>query len=164
MRTLLLLGAGYLAGSLTLQGAGSVPLVASRAMVVSQEARASEVGLAVMKEGGNAVDAAVATAFALAVTHPAAGNLGGGGFLVYRPKLGKPVAYDFREVAPGRLESEPWLVAGGYDPGRHHDGHGAVGVPGSVAGLYLAWQEQGGVPWAGFLQIGMAHDRTPVTQ
>ena len=71
-------------------------------MVVSQEAVASRVGSEAIRDGGNAVDAAVATAFALAVTHPAAGNIGGGGFLLYRPAAGEPAAYDFREVAPRR--------------------------------------------------------------
>ena len=82
--------------------ASSQPIRARQAMVVSQDQLASEVGAEVMREGGNAIDAAVATAFALAVTYPAAGNIGGGGFLVYRPATGEPVAYDFREMAPSR--------------------------------------------------------------
>jgi prepilin-type N-terminal cleavage/methylation domain-containing protein len=76
--------------------ASSKPVVASKGMVVAQERIAAQVGCRVLREGGNAVDAAVATAFALAVTHPAAGNIGGGGFLLYRGSNGETVAYDFR--------------------------------------------------------------------
>jgi len=155
---------GLLALALTLipviVTAGSVPICGTKAVVVSQETRASQAGLEVMREGGNAVDAVVATAFVLAVTHPAAGNIGGGGFLVYRPATGSPVAYDFRETAPTGLESPPWLVDGNYDRDRHHEGHGAVGVPGTVAGLYLAWKEQGTLPWSRLVKpaITMAYD------
>jgi gamma-glutamyltranspeptidase/glutathione hydrolase len=116
-------------------------------MVVSQSDIASRVGVEVLKEGGTAVDAAVATAFALAVTHPTAGNIGGGGFLVYRPVKGDPVAYDFREVGPTGSHPEMWLEDGEYSFQRHHMSHLSVGVPGTVAGLYLAWQEAGSLPW-----------------
>src|SRR5687767_12770606 len=75
------------------------PYRARHGMVVSQDKIASQVGADVLAEGGGAVDAAVATAFALAVTHPAAGNVGGGGFLMYRPRAGAAAAYDFREMA-----------------------------------------------------------------
>ncbi len=125
----------------------SRPIRAGRAMVVSQDAIASAVGVEVMRGGGNAVDAAVATALALAVTYPTAGNLGGGGFLVYRPAEGDPVAYDFRETAPGRSSPTMFLRDGEYDPVLHHNSHLAVGVPGTVAGLHLAWTEQGTLPW-----------------
>ncbi len=147
MRLMQVLVVWMLLGCCWVWGVGSESQVAKRAMVVSQERRASVVGMEVMREGGNAVDAAVATALALAVVHPPAGNVGGGGFLVYRSGEGEVVAYDFREVAPLGLETEPWLVEGEYDEDRHHEGHGAVGVPGSVAGLYLAWQERGRLPW-----------------
>ena len=96
---------------------------------------------------GVAVDAAVATAFALAVTHPTAGNIGGGGFLVSRPAKGEPVAYDFREVAPNAAYPEMWLVDGEYSFQKHHMSYAAVGVPGTVAGLHLAWQAEGRLPW-----------------
>ena len=125
----------------------SQPIRAGRAMVVSQDAIASAVGAEVMREGGNAVDAAVAAALALAVTYPTAGNIGGGGFLVYRPAEGDPVAYDFRETAPGRSSPTMFLREGEYDPVLHHNSHLAVGVPGTVAGLHLAWTEQGTLPW-----------------
>ncbi len=116
-------------------------------MVVAAEAQAATVGLEVLKDGGTAVDAAVATAFALAVTHPAAGNIGGGGFLVFRPNRGEPAAYDFREVAPADAHPDVFLLDGEYDPDRHHHSHVAVGVPGTVAGLHLAWSDAGTLPW-----------------
>ncbi len=120
-------------------------------MVVSANAASSAVGVAIMKRGGNAIDAAVAVAFSLAVTHPTAGNIGGGGFLVYQGSEGSPVAYDFRETAPGASHPEMWLVDGQYSYERHHLSHLSVGVPGTVAGLYLAWQDAGSLPWADLL-------------
>src|SRR5262245_10991251 len=82
------------------RGGGARPGGAKNGMVASQNFLASQVGVEVLWDGGNAVDAAIATAFALAVTHPAAGNIGGGGFLLYRPVKGEAVTYDFRETAP----------------------------------------------------------------
>ena len=121
---------------------------ARHGMVVSQSAIASDVGAEVLRDGGNAVDAAVATAFALAVTHPTAGNIGGGGFLVWRPASGAPLAYDFREKAPAAASPDMWLDENGeYSFQIHHLSHKAVGVPGTVAGLRLAWEEQGTLPW-----------------
>jgi len=119
----------------------------TNACVVSQDKIASQVGADVLRQGGNAIDAAVATAFALAVTHPAAGNLGGGGFLVFRSARGDAVAYDFRETAPARAHANMWLRDGKYDPALHHDSHLAAGVPGTVAGLHLAWRAHGSRPW-----------------
>lgn len=122
---------------------------ARQGMVVSANAIASRVGRDVLAEGGSAVDAAVATAFALAVVHPAAGNIGGGGFLVYRAPDGAAAAYDFRETAPASAHPEMWLDdEGRYDARRHHNSHKAVGVPGTVAGLHLAWREAGSLEWA----------------
>jgi gamma-glutamyltranspeptidase / glutathione hydrolase len=132
--------------SLTLQ-AGSSPARAKLGMVITQSDIASQIGFNVIKDGGNAIDAAVATAFALAVTHPAAGNIGGGGFIVYRPTTGEPVSYDFREVGPARSSPEMWLKDGKYDFETHHNSHVSVGVPGTVAGLHMAWKEQGSKPW-----------------
>jgi gamma-glutamyltranspeptidase/glutathione hydrolase len=138
----------------------STPVRAKRGMVVSQESRASEVGAQVLRDGGNAVDAAVATAFALAVTHPAAGNIGGGGFLVYRPAAGDPTTYDFREMAPARASPSMFMPNGAYDAALHHDSHLAVGVPGTVAGLHLAWTRHGRLPWRRVLApaIALARD------
>jgi gamma-glutamyltranspeptidase/glutathione hydrolase len=130
----------------------NAPTLANKGMVVSANALSSEIGIEIMKKGGNAIDAAVATAFALAVTHPVAGNIGGGGFLVYRPSQGEPVTYDFREIAPAAAFPEMWLVDGKYSFEKHHNSYWSVGVPGTVAGLYLAWQDHGNLPWKQLVQ------------
>ena len=151
--------AALVLSSLTIQ-AGSTPQRAKLGMVITQSDIASQIGFQVIKSGGNAIDAAVATAFALAVTHPAAGNIGGGGFIVYRPATGEPVAFDFREVGPSRSSPEMWLKDGKYDAELHHNSHLAVGVPGTVAGLHLAWKEAGSKPWKELVQpaIVLARD------
>jgi gamma-glutamyltranspeptidase/glutathione hydrolase len=146
--------------------AGNAPSRAKHGMVISQSDLASLVGVEVMKAGGNAVDAAVATAFALAVTHPAAGNIGGGGFLVFRPETGEPVAYDFREMAPARAHPKMWLDdEGEYSYEKHHESHLSVGVPGTVAGLHLAWKEHGKLPWERLVEpaIRLAREGFAVT-
>ena len=135
--------------------AGAAATYAKQGMVVSQNRIASAVGVAVLRDGGSAVDAAIATAFALAVTHPAAGNIGGGGFLVHREADGTAVAFDFRELAPANSTVDMWLVDGKYDRLRHHRSHLAVGVPGTVAGLHLAWTKQGRLPWARLVRPSM---------
>jgi gamma-glutamyltranspeptidase / glutathione hydrolase len=147
------------AATLTLQ-AGSAPQRARLGMVITQSDIASQIGFKVIQGGGNAIDAAVATAFALAVTHPTAGNIGGGGFIVFRPATGEPMSYDFREVGPSRSSPEMWLKDGKYDYETHHNSHLAVGVPGTVAGLHLAWKEQGSKPWKELMQpaIVLARD------
>jgi len=132
--------------------AGSVPVRARNGMVVSQNAIASQVGTEILMMGGNAVDAAVATAFALAVVHPAAGNIGGGGFLLVRPAQGKAAVYDFREMAPKAASPTMFLVDGKYSEARHHDSHVSVGIPGTVAGLQAAWADYGRLPWKTLLQ------------
>ena len=139
------------------------PVRARQAMVVSQDDIASQVGAEIMRDGGNAIDAAVATAFALAVTYPTAGNIGGGGFLVYRPTEGDPVAYDFRETAPGRSFPTMFMKSGEYDRVLHHDSHRAVGVPGTVAGLHLAWSEHGSLPWQRLVEPAVALARNGFT-
>lgn len=145
-RALLLLFSFVAVSSLGLQ-AGNAPVRAKTGLVITQSDIASEIGFQVIQRGGNAVDAAVATAFAMAVTHPTAGNIGGGGFLVYRPASGEPTTFDFREKAPAAAHPEMWLVNGKYDPELHHNSHRAVGVPGTVAGLHMAWKAHGSKPW-----------------
>jgi gamma-glutamyltranspeptidase/glutathione hydrolase len=140
--------------------AASVPNRARNAMVSSQNAIASQIGLEVILAGGNAVDAAVATAFALAVVHPEAGNIGGGGFLLTRAKDGSAAVYDFREQAPAAASATMFLNDGQYDRERHHQSALSVGVPGTVAGLYRAWMDAGRVPWKELLRpsIGLARE------
>jgi gamma-glutamyltranspeptidase/glutathione hydrolase len=144
-RTFLIIAA-VVVSSLSIQ-AGSAPFRAKLGMVVSQSDIASQVGFQVIRDGGNAVDAAVATAFALAVTHPTAGNIGGGGFMVFRSAAGEATTFDFRETAPAGSNPIMWLVDGKYDSQLHHNSHRAVGVPGTVAGFHLAWQKLGSKPW-----------------
>src|SRR5436305_13264092 len=98
-------------------------------VVVSVSAPGSEAGLAILKQGGNAVDAAVATAFALAVTHPAAGNIGGGGFMLVSPSNGKPTVFDYRETAPAAATKT--MFKKGDSPYTHK----VVGTPGTVRGM-----------------------------
>ena len=147
-------------------GANSSPLRARYGMVVSQEETASNVGADVLRDGGTAIDATVATAFALAVTHPTAGNIGGGGFIVYRPAAGEPVAYDFREMAPAKSHPTMFMKDGKYDFDLHHNSHVSVGVPGTVAGLHMAWKEQGKLPWRRLIEpaIRLARDGFPITE
>src|SRR5512144_2602438 len=121
--------------------AQSQPVRARSGMVVSQNEIASAIGRDVLKDGGTAVDAAVATAFALAVVHPTAGNIGGGGLMLFRPATGTPIAYDFREMAPAKASATMFLKDGKYDSNLHHNSYLSVGVPGTVAGLYAAWKD-----------------------
>jgi gamma-glutamyltranspeptidase / glutathione hydrolase len=136
--------------------AAAVPVRTRNGMVVSANAIAAQAGAAMLEAGGNAVDAAVATAFALAVVQPAAGNIGGGGFLLYRPARGEPVVYDFRETAPAAATATMFLKDGRYDEARHHESPLAVGVPGTVAGLHLAWRQGGRLPWERLLEPAVA--------
>ena len=122
-------------------------------MVSSQQWIASQVGADVLSSGGNAVDAAIATGFALAVTHPTAGNIGGGGFMVIRFPNGQSTAIDFREKAPLASDPEMWLDENGeYSSGVHHRSHKAVGVPGTVAGFDKAHRLYGAAAWADLVQ------------
>ena len=116
-------------------------------MVASRSAIASQVGLDIMRAGGNAIDAAVATGFALAVTYPAAGNLGGGGFMVIRLSDGRVVTNDHRERAPAGAQRDMYLDAkGNVVPGLSTKSHLASGVPGSVAGMLDALEKYGTLP------------------
>ncbi len=128
---------------------------ADSAMVVSASPFASNAGLAVLKSGGNAVDAAVAVAMTLAVTYPAAGNIGGGGFMVARI-AGKNIALDFRETAPRAATRDMYLAPNGDATDKSVTGALAAGVPGSVAGLYEAHRKYGSKPWAELLQTAIA--------
>jgi gamma-glutamyltranspeptidase/glutathione hydrolase len=110
-------------------------------VVVSVSAPASEAGLAVLKEGGNAVDAAVTAAFALAVTHPAAGNVGGGGFMVVHPPQGEPTVVEYRETAPAAATRTM------FKKDESLFSHRVVGVPGTVRGMELAHRRFGKLPW-----------------
>ena len=114
----------------------------TKGMVVTDNRAATEVGAAILASGGNAADAAVATAFALAVTYPPAGNIGGGGFAVTR--MGTEVrALDFRETAPRAATRDMYLSADGKPKPDAREGIKSVGVPGSVAGLWELYQKQG---------------------
>jgi gamma-glutamyltranspeptidase/glutathione hydrolase len=139
-------------------------------LVATEEERATRVGVDVLEAGGNAIDAAVATAFALAVTHPVAGNIGGGGFAVVRLPDGKVVALDFRETAPAAATADMYIdkkaakgaapAAKPPMPGPSLIGHRASGVPGSVAGLWALHKKYGSKPWADLLApaITLARD------
>lgn len=128
-------------------------LVADKAMVVSAHPEASRIGIEILKKGGNAFDAAVATQFALAVALPVAGNIGGGGFLVYRDKDGQVGSLDYREKAPA-LSSERMYqdTEGNVIPELSTATHLASGVPGTVDGMYAVHQKFGSLPWADLVQ------------
>ena len=125
------------------------PVVARHGMVASTSEIASRVGADIMKKGGNAVDAAVAVALAMAVTWPAAGNLGGGGFMLIRMADGTSEAIDYRERAPLAASRGMYLDAGGnVIKGASTDGYKAIGVPGTVAGLMLVHKRHGTLKWS----------------
>lgn len=127
---------------------GRYPVYAKQGMVVSSSMPASEIGRDVLMAGGNAIDAAVATAFALAVTYPGAGNIGGGGFMVYVPKSGEATTIDFREKAPLAATEKMFMdQSGKLIPQSNLEGILAPGTPGTVAGLFLAHQKYGRLPW-----------------
>jgi gamma-glutamyltranspeptidase/glutathione hydrolase len=120
------------------------PVHAQHAIVVSVHELASHIGVEIMQAGGNAVDAAVATGFALAVVHPAAGNIGGGGFMLIRMADGKTHFLDYREMAPAAATRDMYLDGqGNVIPGASGIGYKAIGVPGSVAGMVYAEQKYG---------------------
>lgn len=124
----------------------------SRAAIAGPHPLATATGLAVLQRGGNAIDAAVAMQFAMAVVYPRAGNLGGGGFLLYRPASGPTAALDFRERAPAAAHRDMYLDSlGAVIPGLSTRGHLAVGVPGTVAGIGAMHQRYGILPWSELL-------------
>ncbi|MBA9075643.1 gamma-glutamyltransferase [Rufibacter quisquiliarum] len=127
--------------------------VGANGMVVSAHPEATRIGLEILKKGGNAYDAAVATGFALAVAFPVAGNIGGGGFLVYRKHNGEIGALDYREKAPAAATRDMYLDAqGNVRPDASTLGHLAVGVPGAVDGLFTMHQKLGSLSWAEVVQ------------
>src|SRR5215471_7453744 len=141
---LLISGLAIVAAGSSAWSEGLRPVHAKRAMVVSVHQEASKVGAEILRQGGNAVDAAVATGFALAVVHPAAGNIGGGGFMLLRKANGELHFLDFREKAPKAASRDMYLDAqGNVIPKASLIGYKAIGVPGSVAGLVYAEQHWG---------------------
>src|SRR5882724_6414385 len=123
------------------------PVAGEHAMVVTSHPLASDVGVEILRHGGNAVDAAVAVAFALAVVHPVAGNLGGGGFMLVRTHDDTVRALDFREAAPSGATRSMYVDSAGNVLASSVTGHRSVGVPGSVAGLFEAHRRFGHLPW-----------------
>ncbi len=145
---------------------GRTPLRVKNGIVTSASKIASEAGVAALKQGGNAVDAAIATAFALAVTWPSAGNIGGGGFLVYHGDDGHATTFDFREKAPLAATERMYLgLDGNVIDNSNHIGPLAVGVPGTVAGLWKAHQELGSLPWADLVApaVRLAREGIPIS-
>lgn len=137
------------------------PVKAEHGMVASVDAMATRVGVDILKQGGNAVDAAIAVGFALAVTHPQAGNLGGGGFMLLRTAAGRTTAIDFREMAPARASRDMFLdKQGNADSKLSLTSHLASGTPGTVAGFALAAQKYGTLPLSTLLApaIKLARD------
>ncbi|WP_333896436.1 gamma-glutamyltransferase [Mixta calida] len=129
------------------------PVRAQQGMVASVDATATQVGVDILRQGGNAVDAAVAVGFALAVTHPQAGNLGGGGFMLLRTAAGRTTAIDFREIAPSRASRDMFLdKQGNADSKLSLTSPLASGTPGTVAGFALAAQKYGTLPLSRLLQ------------
>src|SRR2546423_379238 len=124
------------------------PARARHAMVVARETHATDAGEAVLEAGGNAIDAAVAVAFALAVTHPSAGNIGGGGFMLIRFADGRATFIDFRERAPASASRDMYIdPATGEPTSDSVTGYRASGVPGTVAGMAYAHEKYGKRPW-----------------
>ena len=165
IRALCLMLSIFLVSAVFSEG-GRTPVRAKNGIVSSASRLASEAGLEALKQGGNAVDAAVATAFALAVTWPSAGNIGGGGFLVYHGANGHATTFDFREKAAIAATESMYLGADGRVVNNsNHIGMLAVGVPGTVAGLYKAHQELGSLPWEDLVgpALEMAREGIPLT-
>jgi gamma-glutamyltranspeptidase/glutathione hydrolase len=138
-----LLGLSFISGPIA---GGEKAAELRNGVVVTVSAPGSEAGLAILKQGGNAVDAAVATAFALAVTHPAAGNIGGGGFMLVHPSKGPPTVIEYRETAPAAATKTM------FKKGDSAYTHRVVGVPGTVRGMALAHQKFGKLPWKTLVQ------------
>lgn len=154
-------------GCATQQQHVSKSLEFANAAVVTAHPIASEVGINILKKGGNAIDAAIAVKFALAVVYPNAGNIGGGGFLVYRTHTGEVASLDFREKAPEKAFKDMYLDKEGNpitDLSLY--GHLASGVPGAVAGMDEAYKKYGSLPWKDLVQpaIKLAHKGFRITE
>ncbi|MCB0662512.1 MAG: gamma-glutamyltransferase [Saprospiraceae bacterium] len=137
------------------------------AMVVTAHPLASEVGIEILKKGGNAIDAAIATQFALAVVYPRAGNIGGGGFMVIRLANGQTDVLDYREKAPTKAHRDMYLdTTGQVIDSLSTYGGLAVGIPGTVAGMWAVHEKYGSLPWATLLEpsIALAKDGFPILQ
>lgn len=150
---LLLLAAGAVACQMPQTKEPVLGVIADSAMVVCAHPLAAQVGASVLKRGGNAVDAAIATQFALAVVYPSAGNIGGGGFMVYRSSTGEVATLDYRERAPAAARPDMYLdESGNVIYGLSEKGHLSSGVPGSVAGMAEAYAKYGSLPWRELIQ------------
>ncbi len=149
-----------------LRADGFQPVRARHVMVASVHRQASSAGADILREGGNAVDAAVATGFALSVVHPSAGNLGGGGFLLYRTAMGEMHFLDFREKAPAAASRNMYLDQQGNVTAESRFGYRSAGVPGTVAGLVDAERRWGKLGLAKVMEpaIRLARDGVTVTQ
>jgi gamma-glutamyltranspeptidase/glutathione hydrolase len=145
---------------------GREPVYGRKAMVVAQEELATDVGVSILRAGGNAVDAAVAVGFALAVTHPYAGNLGGGGFMLIRMADGRASFIDFREKAPGRASHDMYLDANRNPTNESVVGWRSAGVPGTVRGFELAHKKYGRKSWADLVSpaVALADKGFPVSR
>jgi gamma-glutamyltranspeptidase/glutathione hydrolase len=148
MRRSLALPAGILLIAAAIPMWAAQPVRARHGMVVTRERHATAAGLQVLKNGGNAIDAAVAVGLALAVTHPSAGNIGGGGFMLIRLADGRTTFIDFREHAPQAASRNMYLDASGKATQDSVTGYRASGVPGTVRGLEYANKKYGKRPWA----------------
>lgn len=145
----------------------AIGLITDSAMVVSAHPLASKVGVDILRKGGNAIDAAIATQLALAVVYPSAGNIGGGGFMVLRMYDGRLDALDYREKAPAGASTNMYLdEAGGVVSGLSEKGHLAHGVPGTISGLVAAHSKYGTLPWNQLVQpaIDLALNGFTLTQ
>src|SRR5438552_9016262 len=149
------------------QGWPAEAIRASHGMVATDEELGSEAGVTILKRGGNAVDAAVAVAFALAVVEPAAGNIGGGGFMLIRLADGKTTFLDYREVAPAKATRDMYITKDGkLDKEASVIGYRSIAVPGTVAGLTLALKSYGSMNLADVMApaIGLAENGFPISK
>src|SRR5216683_7242972 len=152
----LLLTASLATTPLLAQQPGLAPTRAQHAMVACVQRDACDVGVAILKQGGNAVDAAVAVGFALAVTYPFAGNLGGGGFMLIRDKHGHSHFLDYREKAPAAATRDMYLDADGNPTRESVEGWRSSGIPGTVRGFELAQSKYGLKKWAELIAPAIA--------